>query len=818
MKKSVLILCSSFSILAGFGYGSEPREWKSEGFSLSGGGNISLPARLSPVMVEAPPRRVDLRIARWQGADARNGGLSMTGFPVDLSRFPVLTFGPRSRELGSFGVELDVDAYGSGAVDAVLRAGDPLLFPDMAEKDFSFESASLVPKDAGYRVKRLFGLSDNRWRYVVVNGSQVTAVHNGAIFADFHPGSSLLLQRILPSLPLSEVPWLSYEYELPQDPGWAVQIEARIALDGFSTQRIDLFSDVVSGGGRRRLLINLNDMFQKAFPGGKGGRLKELLIYFRMDGSSVARHARIGLGRLELYRSQLPGRAGAPPVYLISTLQAVNLHEILAERLNFSGRLSILSGRWLDTWRDTRFPRDLSPEISLRSTSREKIPLLFVGEVFFLDELDSEDLSAVLGRRLFLEKNALWRVGRSDGIFCNPGGRRTRTPSLPLISYAQDVMVDGEAYVMADFSLEGKGQLRLTLSGNDPQGRRTQSDHLLLPGKPLKIRNVRIRRMTLSFWPAQDMPPSPGFCVINKIEITAFRKSPVYRPKPAAAYVSIDGGIRRENGEDWAPSGAAGVLYLAPHAPFLGPVPDWLSPKAAPSFPADMGRLNVTLSYEEILEGGKTAFLPPVSLDAGSHGLSSLSPEGIDVALDRFHMRSTQNQDIMPQAKNTKTRRLYAARTAALVLIGALMSFLWVFHEKWIPLMSAVLLRRLSFWSAQFLLLGSALYVMRGTGRKEVWGGPLLLLACSVAIRYRIRPFLAKKWGIFRHRLSSPYYLMSMALLLLSALIGTLGRSSGLNHAASTAYYLLWVGALIDLLRMARESSGGAGALREGRP
>ena len=47
-------------LLGGVAHGANAPDWKSETFSMVRAGEVSLPLRITPVLVEAPPRRVDL--------------------------------------------------------------------------------------------------------------------------------------------------------------------------------------------------------------------------------------------------------------------------------------------------------------------------------------------------------------------------------------------------------------------------------------------------------------------------------------------------------------------------------------------------------------------------------------------------------------------------------------------------------------------------------------------------------------------------------------------------------------------------------------
>lgn len=919
-------------------------EWKTEPLPIGKAGELSVPARIVPVLVEAPPRRVDLLPGRPE-AGAHSVSFPLTGLPVALYDFPVLKFSAGDQEPGLFGIELTLGARDGEAGNTLVRVGDPALFPDMVNERIDFRSVEFAARDLGYRIKRALGIAgDKKWRYTAI-GAKVNGIASGIVNASFEPGSDLVLQRAFASPDLAKTPWLRYEYELPRGLPWIVQINAKVDRGGLSPKLTTLFSEPVRGGGKRNLLANLYDLLQKADPGARNGRLEELIIHVTLDrtAESAVLNADISLGTLALYDSQISRTGSKVPAILVSAGGAstmINLEEQLGSTGN---KLTVLSGRLVGAQEPSDVSEDF-PSISLLAPFPEKIPELFAGAQFFLRELNAAELSAVLDQRLFIEKHVLWESGPSDLVLLKPAGYDSKQAglALPLVSYPLNVKIDGNAYVEADYSFEGGGPLPLymTLSGTDQHGQAVVIDRVLLKKTPLKVKDIHIRKITLSFRQEQGAPPPRTACVIKSIQISSFKKSAVYHPQPASAYVALDGGIvptgdfvwraapgrvefnrragegfqtvqtfpveakivgdavvrsnltpvsggnyflrvrgseggnyfekmlplsmredvrlsnlvlhgldlvikgdgtrnpgtaivnqldvqylgkaGREEAEPTQPraSGSSEIVYLAPHLAVTDPLAAMAHPALATGTVQPdltmMNRLDATLSYAQILSGGKTVVLPKTFLIQGAHELNHVSGKGVSVVIDQSFLKSNRDQ-LMPVKGAMKAAPSKLAKIGLLlVLAGGLVWLLGVkFVPRWGPLVGRALARELPFLGVQFALLGSAFYLMFFRAAKDAfsWGGLLLVLAYGVAMRYRIRPYLARKWAFFSERHSAPYFLLFLALLLSCAVMLMFKLEAAAEHAAVIGYYLLVTGVAVEFICFAKEAKGGLTAL-----
>ncbi|MBX9812739.1 MAG: hypothetical protein K2Y16_14175 [Burkholderiales bacterium] len=936
--------------ISGIACSSETSDWKSETVPIAKAGEVSLPLRITPVLVEAPPRRIDLLPdhpeERGEGgakSATRNAGVPLIGLPADLDKYPVLNVSA-NRGSGLYGIELALDTRDKGAVDTLVRVGDPALFPDMMNERIDFRAAEVIPKELAYKIKRVLGIGgDKKWRYTAIR-SKVDGFANGIVSASVEPGGEMFLQRVFASQDLEKTPWLRFEYELPEGLSWVMQIAAKIDRGGLNPKLTTLIAEPVRGGGKKTFLVNLHDLLQKANPGARDGRLEELIIHFTLDEATkpAAQKVSIDLGRLDLYDAQKidPGSKG--PVILAAAGSAsaqINLLEALEKRLSLpANKLTVLSGKLVGAQQKSSDISEDLPRISLRAPYREKIPELFAGAAFYLDELSGPELSAVLDQRLFLEKKTLWKSGPSDVIFLEPAGYHAKQAglALPLVSYPLDAKIDGEAYIEADYSFEGGGfPLYMTLSGTDEQGRAVETDRLLLKQTPVKVKDIHVRKITLSYRQGRGVPFPRTSCIIKNIQISSFKKSAVYHPQPASAYVALDGGVvpagdfvwrakpgrvdfNRRDGADFqtvqtfpveakivgdavvrsnltpvsgggyflrvrgsdqgiyfekmfplgmqedvrlsnlvlhgldlvfkgdgtsgqgavlvnqlavqylskadqqnrrpqpSASVSSRIIYLAPHLALTDPMAAMVRPAleaetARPDL-TKMNKLDATLSYDQILSGGKSVVLPKAFLIQGAHELNHVDDKGISVALDRSVLQSGRDQSNATSVKG----RIGSSKLAKMGLLLVLTTgILWLFGAKlmsgWGALVARALQGNLTFLSVQFVLLIAALYMMFMNTAKEAfsWGGLLLVFAYGFAMRYRVRPYLARKWEFFRERHSAPYFLLFIAILLSCAVMLMFKQEAWAERVAVIGYYLLVTGVAVEFICFAKEAKGG---------
>jgi hypothetical protein len=91
-------------------------------------------------------------------------------------------------------------------------------------------------------------------------------------------------------------------------------------------------------------------------------------------------------------------------------------------------------------------------------------------------------------------------------------------------------------------------------------------------------------------------------------------------------------------------------------------------------------------------------------------------------------------------------------------------------------------------------------------------GGLLFAFAYGLAVRYRIRPYLVKKWAFFRERYSAPYFLLFLVILLSSVVTLMLKLGVAAEHLAVIEYYLLVTGVAVEFICFAKEPWGGNAA------
>ena len=869
--------------------------------------------------------------------------LPLTGFPVNLFEYPILKSSAADQEVVPYGVELSLDTVGNGKVDTLVRLGDPALFPDMLKKRIDFRSAEFVARDLRYRIKRVLGMDgDGKWRYTPIN-CKINGIADGIISASFNPGGSVFLHKSFDSLKLSKSPWLRFEYELPEGLPWIVEINAKVDRGSLNPKLTTLFSVPVEGGGKQKFLVNLLELLQKADPSAKEGRLEELIIHFMLNKTAETagiaeqeQDVHLGLVKLELYQSEMLTTAAGPSILLVDEAgdMNINLPEALKNRLPLQNDWIVLGGKLIDARQNFASIAGDLPEISLRSEYQEKIPELFVGERFLLDELSGSELDSVLNQKSFFQKRLLWESGQSDVIF-----RKTDAPLLPLLSYKPDTILEGASYIKADFLFEDGRQypLLLTLLGDDLSGRTVKQDYQLLTNLPIKIKNIKIIKKAFLSFSQEDGAalPFPASCLIRNIQVSSFVKTTSYIPQPAMAYATIvpsgdpvwrakrtlfdisvseerdiqtvksfpveakmaDDAVLKYKMETVAgeslryqlrvkaidrgryvekmfplhqqgklsvsnlyllsldivfkkseqhaslpvslllkqfeiedrsegargktvlpqrkPVGLADMTYLAPHKSLSAPELAWLRPayaiEQAQSDLSAMHKLDATLSYDQILGGGKNFTLPMGLLTQGKHVLHSISSdEGVRVLIAPSFLELNRVQ----QAKATVTEaggklgHSKLAKIGLLLLVAAVVLLGIKTKPMWLPLLDRNMAWEAVFWGVQFVLLDTALYLIWfGAGMDAFsWGGLLLVFAYGIAVRYRLRSYLVHKWSFFSDRRSAPYFLLFLALLLSCSVLLIFKLDKAAEHIAVLGYYLLVTGVVIEFISFAKEA------------
>lgn len=262
------------------------------------------------------------------------------------------------------------------------------------------------------------------------------------------------------------------------------------------------------------------------------------------------------------------------------------------------------------------------------------------------------------------------------------------------------------------------------------------------------------------------------------------------------------------------PSGLADITYLAPHKSLSAPTLAWLRPAYATEIDQPtletMQMFDATLTYDQILWGGKNAVLPKKLLSQGKHVLHSVGDEGVRVNIAPSFLEVNRVQRAQTTAKDAfgKPGRSKLAKIGLLLLMAASLLLVVKTKPRWQPLVDRTLALETVFWGLQFVLLDAALYlIFSGVGIDTFsYGGLLLALSYGIAVRYRLRSYLASRWILFSDRPSAPYYLFFFALLLSCMLLLTLKLDKAAEHTAVLGYYLLVTGVVIEFICFAKEA------------
>lgn len=854
---------------------------KSETFTQPKTEEISVPLQISPVQIEAPPRRIDLPPERANKINLQTFVYPLSGLPADLSEYPILDF--RTSDIGSgfWGVDLALDTHAKGVSDTLVHVGDPTLFPDMIDTNIDFRSAEFAPSGMVYAIKRKVGLDgDEKWRYTP-NNIVLKGIANGTISASFAPGGHLVLAKAFGSLDIEKSPWLNFEYILSKGALWSVQINAKVNTEGLK-RYVTLYSKPFKGEGKQKLLLNLQDLLHEAAPLSKVGHLEDLIIHFMLDETAApVEDARIQLGRLEFYRVQKPAQGLLPARLLVvqDIFNPINLADALKKQLIPIGdsTFEVLRGSLVSSAAMSTASSPL-PKITLQSNYREKIPKLFVGEAFYLNVLNGKELAAVLDQRLFLEKQILWKSGQRD----------SKRSSFPLMSYMLDLAIEDSAFIETDYTCSSAGGPLplLTLAGTDQRGQPVEVDHLLLKGQPIKVRGMHLRKITLAFR-HEHGALLPGPCSVKNIQISSFKKSSIYHPKATDAYITLGdiaaapNPIWRANREHFVVDAQEGesvwtVRAFSMQEKIIGDavvVFDLDTPRDASLsyflrlrgingsgyfeklFPmgkrgelpvsnltlhgldivvkndgdhavapanislnqlelrhgrglgqpdlSEMHQLDASLSYSQILEGGKRAILPKRFIDRGEHRLIQVANEDIDITIDPSFSRFTNDQKtvISVGAASSKSHKIGFILAGGLVLL-----FGMKLKSRWMPFVNRSW--RWGFWSILIVLLTVASYMIFASNNADAfaWGSLLLVAAYGHVVRCKARPSLMQKWDFFSTHYSAPYFILALSLLLICILELMLKQQAAAERIAVILYYLLVTGTVIEFIRFSKEA------------
>jgi len=523
-------------------------------------GIISVPLQISPVQVEAPARRKDLIVGQARKSNRR----VLSGFPVNLNDYPILNFVTNGVSSVFFGVNFELDSHAKGGADSLVHIGNPDLFPDMLDTRIDFHSVEFMPRGRIYSLMRKAGLGgDEKWRYTSQNVA-VTGIANGVLSASFVSGSDLVLTKSFDSLNIEKAPWLNYEYTLPAGKSWAVQINAKINIDGLSRD-VTLFSQPYIGEGKQKLLLNLKDLLYKKNSRATGARLKDLVIHFMLNPTSGgAKDVRIDFGRLDFYREQQPAQGDMPRrLLIVSNLSTpIDLVEKF-DQLGVVGELDLLGGNWIGSGTEVENYSNALPEINFQASFREKVPQLFVGAASFLEDLSDSELNAVLDQNLFLEKNILWQKGQSEKLFLNQVAREgSNFGTLLLMKYALQVHVGDSSYVQVNYEFGGNEQfpVYLTLSGTDRKGREVSVDRILSNNTPVKIGELKLKRMMLSLRGESLATPLSSSFRIKNVQIGEVKKSNTFHQKKSTTNVLFDNGI---HSTEFSPPTVSKIVWKA---------------------------------------------------------------------------------------------------------------------------------------------------------------------------------------------------------------------------------------------------------------
>jgi hypothetical protein len=536
----------------------------------------------------------------------------------------------------------------------------------------------------------------------------------------------------------------------------------------------------------------------------------------------------------------------------------------------------------------------------------------------------------------------LWEIGQKDVIFINPTERDYRQYDhiLPLVSYRPEVKIKGDAYITADYSFEGATQfpLYLTVSGIDQNNKPVEIEYFLQKNKSIKIHDIQILKMNLSFRLEDGAGAIPGLCVINKFQINSFSKVTTYRPKSTRFQVTLDKApisqgdfvwrapqshfnasihndetfqvvksfsvekkiygsavirfdldaiqdglayVLRVRGRNEAgyfeklfPLSRSGGIPISDMA-LIGldiavkgelvskkgkhisnPIPikinqldvqylnkqnmrqnsssrpvnfsnrsiESFSSRATYFNPAlNMDRpeiatarsmadsLDTTLSYAQIIEGGKDMFWPKVFLAKGEHKVDFFVDGNAGINI-KIKQEQSEAISAIPNTVASDTRSFSKILEIGLYIFAIIITFVVVkFSSSWMPKVNEKLSSYPVLFGVQLILWSAALYSMFNSANSDgiAWGGLWLLIAYGIAVRYKLSSLLAKSWIVLRERKSAHYFVLFVVSLLLSLIFLISNMNETAEQFVALSFYSLVVGVAVEFYLFAKGVRGG---------
>lgn len=222
-----------------------------------------------------------------------------------------------------------------------------------------------------------------------------------------------------------------------------------------------------------------------------------------------------------------------------------------------------------------------------------------------------------------------------------------------------------------------------------------------------------------------------------------------------------------------------------------------------------MHTIDTSLSYGEILHGGRLAKLPETFIYEGPHKLDYLANEEISLNFESTDFLKIQSPSIDEGNKNVGIP--IVVPTIVWLILAA--TFFYVAGSRlipsWLPPNLHPFIYDAGFWIVEFfLLIAGTLLVFKTKSQDALsWGEFVLVVAYGFAVRHKIRPYLGTYWSYFTKRSSAPYFILFFILLFTCAFLLMFHKEVLAGHMAEIGYYLLITGTAIEFIQFSRDNS-----------
>lgn len=222
--------------------------------------------------------------------------------------------------------------------------------------------------------------------------------------------------------------------------------------------------------------------------------------------------------------------------------------------------------------------------------------------------------------------------------------------------------------------------------------------------------------------------------------------------------------------------------------------------------------INTTLSFDDIVNGGKKIELikPELQENIQKIEYNSFGSKTAQIDVDHFALQ----EKLYEQHSNIKNIDLpqptawdFLFKILKILIVCMFIYFIFKYAVSVISKIDRNLNHTIFFWTLEAILFPTSLFKMfKGTTSTEFSIGAIIfILFYCIALRYKLRPYLSKRWVIFKERLSAPYFIVALSFLFACATSLSLGLNTAAEKLAAIVYYFMIVGVVVEFISFTRD-------------